>query len=391
MMKKQIVFIEAKPTIYTFKIARALRLTGNYETHLFSFSGVDKDFFGDAFDKIEVLEWSHKINFTNFIDFFRKLFGRDGRKFFNKIKNMNPYVFQITGPDLFTCMTMFFLRRNKQPKIYFAYDIWGLDKRNFLFTKKPGARGSFQKIFEKFCFKMADGVLHKGMPGELELLDYKVNLPDLQFILFLLDEWTIPPVKVGKNEKNLKIVYGGGPLSVWEGRIPFIDVTKIITNQKIPFYTTALSVDVEDDKLFLKEDGKNPFFYFNVKSKSPQKHKKLVGYHYGILPDFYDPNLFDISTRKHEMAGKMIKYLEAGIPVIMNKQLEYMANLVEEHNIGVNIDFEELKNLKEIISKINYVQLQKNVKKFQEKYKLSKQIKKLEDFYGVVVKSVSKN
>jgi len=55
-MKKQIVFIEPKPTVYTYRIARTLKLTGKYETVLVCFSGIDKKFFGKAFDDFHILE-----------------------------------------------------------------------------------------------------------------------------------------------------------------------------------------------------------------------------------------------------------------------------------------------------------------------------------------------
>ena len=136
-----------------------------------------------------------------------------------------------------------------------------------------------------------------------------------------------------------------------------------------------------------KRTKKNPYFYSNVQRKDAEPHKKLLGYDYGILPDFYDPSLFDISTRKHEMAGKMIKYLEAGLPVIMNKQLTFMADLVDQYGIGINIDFNDLKSLRKILKKTDYGTLQKNIKKFQEEFRLSKTIKKLEGFYEKVVKN----
>ena len=109
-MKKQIVFIEPKPTVYAYKIARTLKLTGKYETVLVCFSDVDKNLFSKAYDKFLILELSHKINFKDFFDFFRKIFSKEGRAFFREIKKMRPYIFQITGPDLFSLMIMPFLK-----------------------------------------------------------------------------------------------------------------------------------------------------------------------------------------------------------------------------------------------------------------------------------------
>ena len=381
-MKKQIVFIEAKPTVYTYKLARTLKLSGKYETVLVCFSEIDKDFYSKAYDEFHILEWSHKPNFKNFVDFFRKIFGKKGRAFFRKIKKMKPYVFQITGPDLFSLIMMYFLRKNKSPKIYFAYDIWGLDKRNFLFMKNPGIRGCFQKIFERICFKIADGVLHKGRPGELKLLDYNINLPDLSFVPGCLDEW-ICPVKNRKQDRKIRLVYAGGPWSSQGGISPFSNIIGSIAPQKIYLDAFGSFFDKKEEELFYKKIKKNEYFSLNKKERADKLNKKLSEYNYGIILHFYDSSVSSLTSEK-EMANRLFNYIEAGIPIIINKQLKFMANIVDNNQIGFCIDYKDLKNLKEILLKQDYKKMRKNMIKAREKFRLSKMIKDLEKFYEEV-------
>jgi len=124
-MKKQIVFVEHPTTTYTYKIARSLKLTGRYETVLITFSKIDKSFLSKAYDKIFNFELSHKINLKNLLRFPRQIISKEFKNFLKNIRSLNPYIFQITGPDLFTTIFMFFMK--EKPKVYFAYDFWAFN------------------------------------------------------------------------------------------------------------------------------------------------------------------------------------------------------------------------------------------------------------------------
>ena len=97
--KKQIVFIEYVPTIPTLKIARSLKLTGKYETALVVFSKIDKSLLQKEFDEIIMLDLQHKIDPRNILKLLKKISNGEVLKFFKAIRNLNPYLFQITGPD----------------------------------------------------------------------------------------------------------------------------------------------------------------------------------------------------------------------------------------------------------------------------------------------------
>jgi glycosyltransferase involved in cell wall biosynthesis len=379
-MKKKIVFIEPKLTIYTYRIARTLKLSGNYETVLFCFSDMDKSFLNNAFDEINILEWSHKPNLKNFIDFFRNVFGKKGRLFFDKLKKMKPYLFQITGSDLFTMIAI--LNIKKSPKIYFAYDIWATDKRNFLFTKSPGIKGCFQKSFEKICFKKADGILHKGQPEELKSL--KLKIPDLAFIPGCLDEWIYPPKR--KNiGKDIQLVYASEPWLSHDGAIPFPNVIGKIISQKINFHVFGNFINSKEKELFSSQVKDKNYFHIHKKEKADKLNENLSKYDYGTIFSFYD-NSVSPSVLEGQMPNKLFNYIEAGIPIIVSDQLKFIADIIEENKIGFRINHSDLDNLKKIIIKKDYREMMKNMKKAQEKFRLSKSIKKLENFYDEVAK-----
>ncbi len=378
--KKKIVFVESFFNVPTFKIACALKKTGKYETILILLSKDDKKNLKKAFDKIFIFDLKFNPTPRGLINFFRKIKSKEGKKFLEKMKKINPYVFQITGPELVTLWFMYFLK--KKVKIYYAYDIWKFYDKKFSLKKNSGIMQFFHKFIERVHFKIADGILHKGPPGELNLLSYKVDALDLSFIPYCLDEWIFPPTKK-KRGKEIHLVYAGGLWISWEGHISFLKIIEIITSQKIHFHIFSpydLSMDV-----YKKIEKSNKYFHiYGKEDKQKILNKKLSKFDYGILFDFYDTSMINELWPKTSLGNKIFSYIEAGLPVIINDQLEFTSKIIKDNKIGFSVNYENLKNLRKILMKQNYKQLQKNVQKTQEKFKLSKNIEKLERFYEKV-------
>lgn len=390
MQKKQIVFIEPKPTVYAYRMARSLRLTGRYETILVSFSEVDKKFFEKAYDRILILELSHKLKFKNFIDFLKKILSKEGRDFLKNLSNMEPYIFQITGPDLFSLMAVFLLKKNKSSKIYYSNDLWSADKRNFFITKEFWIKGEVQKFCEKRCFRMIDGVLNKKSIKEFELLNYKVNALKMALPPSCLDEWTFSPKK--KKGKKIHIGYAGSAQDLGIEQISFIDIIRIITFQKIYFHTYGDCLNKKDNEIYIKEAKKNKYYILHKKIDPHGLNREMSKYNYGIIPHFFEPLKLDLnpSLLKTQLVAKMTNYIESGLPIIISDQCDYMIEIIDKYGLGFTIKLRDLKNLRKILEQKNYPELQKNIKKFQDKFKWNKKIKEIEEFYKKVIKMKNK-
>jgi glycosyltransferase involved in cell wall biosynthesis len=384
--KKQIVFIEPNPTALTYRLARSLKLTERYETVLVSFSKIDRKFFGKAYDTILNLELSHKFKLKNLKDLWKKIANKDIRNFFERINKMKPYIFQITGPDLFSLMALSFLQKNLSPKIYYSNDLWGADKRNFFLTREFWGRGELQKFCERRCFKKVDGILSKMSLKDFEFLKYDVIIPKLALFPSNLDEWTFAPKK--KKNKTIHVVYGGSPNAVGGEKISFMEVIKIVTSQEIYIHTYGPCLRESDTQKFLKESKKNKY-YINHEKVTPYKlNAELSEYNYGIFPEFLEQSKADLNPTliKTQLCAKIINYIEAGLPIIVNKQFEYMTGIIEKYGIGFGIDSEDLKHLRKILEKKDYPKLQKNIKKFQETFNWKNKLKDIEKFYEQIVR-----
>jgi len=284
-------------------------------------------------------------------------------------------------------MAMSSLIKNPSPKIYYPNDIWGALKKNYFFTKEFWIKGEFQKFFEKICFKMADGVLNKGAPQHLDLLNYSISVPRMALPSYCLDAWMFPPRK--KKNKEIHVAFGASPAHpLFLGELSHIEIIKTITSQKIHLHTYGPCFDEKENKIFVKESKKNKYYHFHGLVKPGVLNKEMSKYNYGIFLFFMDPvkGIPFTKLAKPMLNSKMINYLESGLPIIINKQYEYMAGIIEKHGLGLAIDAEDLKNLRKILEQKDYSQFQKNIKKFQKEFCLSKKIKEIEAFYDKIVK-----
>ena len=78
--------------------------------------------------------------------------------------------------------------------------------------------------------------------------------------------------------------------------------------------------------------------------------------------------------------AKIITYLSAGIPVVINRELRKTSELLEKFNCGLAIDSSEIKNIGKIICQADYLALKKGVKAFQDAYKTENPALKLANF-----------
>ena len=69
--------------------------------------------------------------------------------------------------------------------------------------------------------------------------------------------------------------------------------------------------------------------------------------------------------------------MEAGLPVLVSKEFEYMYKWVEEHGVGKGIVFSEMADIKKVIEKLELDKMRKNISKKLSDFSLENQIPKL--------------
>ena len=130
--------------------------------------------------------------------------------------------------------------------------------------------------------------------------------------------------------------------------------------------------------------------YFHLEKAVPVDivHKEISKYDFGSMvytPEYldqYQPKYLKIAT-----AYRIFTYLEAGLPIIVSKRMEYIKNMVEENKIGFSIKDEEFDNVHSTIESYDYEELRRNVFKTREKLLFDKHEKDLVNFYDTIIEN----
>jgi len=275
-------------------------------------------------------------------------------------KNKYDYIFVRTEPNL--AGEFFFKLFNDAKKVYYPYDI-------FLFRQKDKERlNKFEVKAEKYCFKNADLIIHKGPKDELSWIKNN-EIPTMNgkinFLPYCFDAWI---TKNKKKVKGIHLVYKGGLNSERKFKI----------NYKQVFDTMArggLDIEIYSSEYIGRQENKRVHIHYN-RYEYPNLIKEIGKYHYGINVFFHNKTV-DPRWKNSALSNKFFSFLEAGLPIIVNDELTFMADLVKKYNCGVVITEKDFYNLKNVLKKQNYKKLLAGVEKARNELLMSKQISRL--------------
>ncbi len=374
-MKKKLLIIDIKPTSLGYKLYSILK--DNLDITLVSLSGREK-YEEQLYKDLGIKVYSFNLMGQRYWKDKKILSGsREGSKFFLKIlelKRKNYDFVLARGTDLGG--KLLFKTFKKQKKIYFPYDIgflvWGL---------KIGERTQKEIEDERYCFKHADFIIHKGPEDELNLIK-KIEVKHIpgkpiQFLPYCFDKWTLPIKKEGDKLKGMHLVYIGNffPPETKMLKISNLEMSKMLAEQ-------GINVHIYTNNPVNHPDGK----YFHTYSEVPnlELNERMSRYNYGFLINFHNMDAIDERLLKTTIANKFISYLEAGIPIVMNDEVEYMVSLIKRFNCGVVISEKDLPNMKKILEKQNYSKLLKGVEKARKYFSLETQKKNVLTGLGLI-------
>lgn len=387
-MKRQIVFVREKPRMRIYKQAYGLAKIGRYELVLIA-SDYNQRFFEPVFDRI--------IN-------YRSLFSRNNllRKSLSKIsvnavskldllnleqiiQRLNPYVFHVHAePNIIPATVMM---KSNSPVIYDAQDLSGTR-----FGVEALERE--ERDAEKYCLENADGIVLKF---DREILDfyrnigYRIECPFLNYLDYCVSE--LFRDNRSNKEGEYELAYAGivSPsfLSVEEeGNNQLLEIARKIIAQKIHFhiFTNPWSMGRKDAYMdYVELDNNNRYFHFHFDKPQGELHSMLCNYHFGC-------SIHDFSRTKRTktfegtaIGNKFSTYLEAGVPIIISRNLKTNTRYVERLGVGIGIELDELDKLYEILCNMDYEELKRNVVSVRmEKMNVMNNIHRLIEFYDRV-------
>jgi len=247
--KKQVVFVEAFPTIMVYKIAKEFRKNG-YETisvRILESKGLSEEFYLEAFDKIihfnlNFFKMTPKDFFPILLSLAQKI-GGIIKATFQTLK-LRPYVVIARANPSWPCALILRLFK-KTPTIYFPYDIRSIIYSTKGIAKKDRGSSEFEINSEKFCFENADGIIYKSAPDVLNYVEGrifdKIDFQKLQlsFLPYCSDEFIVPlnKNKLSKKDKEFHLVsaISIGSINPRDGGF-YVKIGEEIIKQKIHFH-----------------------------------------------------------------------------------------------------------------------------------------------------------
>jgi predicted O-methyltransferase YrrM len=85
------------------------------------------------------------------------------------------------------------------------------------------------------------------------------------------------------------------------------------------------------------------------------------------------------------MAHKFLSYLQAGLPVIIDDNTEYMASLVKKYNIGIVLSDNDYERIPEILNAADYTTLKQNVIRYRKEFSIEIGARKVLSVYDRIV------
>ncbi len=358
---KQIVFVKKNPQVRIFKQAWALKKRyPDYELILIA-KYCEVKFFENIFDKI--------------------IFVKDDKELESIVKAFNPLVYHVHAePNLEPAIV---ISNSNVPVLYDVYDFsglrYGIEKLN-----------DAERNYEKYSLENADAIVFKFKEDILDYYrtnGYNVDSPVLTYLDYCIDDylkWDTP----ASNEYSL--VYAGvlNPSDLPEnkyGNNQYIKFAKSFIKQNL-FYQIYINVwqaDVQSKYWdYLELAKESHYFKFNFSLPQDKLQTEIGKLHFGT--SFHDFS----KTDHHPLFGetsignKLSTYLEAGLPIIVGKNLKYNTEVVEDLGVGFSIDLDDIDNLGLYLKEIDYHEFKNKVKLVREnEFSAYKQVERLMQFY----------
>jgi len=377
--KKKILFLVGHPTFDFLGMSVYLRKTGQYETILLMENPLLIDVMERYFDAVYVYNSFYDVAFI--------------------IGNVTPYVIHTQGAINYYFFAIIAKLLSSSKVVIGLYDIptFGFSKEDYnrIWCKTDTMLDAF--VAEEFAFKGSDGVLvtiHSLEAGQILKERCRSDVPMMEFHSYPCEEFIGDGEKFSDLDGGIHIVYGGIVISPNRprrlyGDVQFMKLIDKLTGQGIyfdiypsPHFRSSSTRRRSSDYIKLSEES--PFFNFRQAVLPDMAPREFAKYDFASMMYLLDGVEFDREHYRMTIPSKFFKYMEAGLPVIVTEELQYVSRLVKEYEIGIVVSQKEIDNLSEIIKSYDYDKLRANVKEAQKQFSMERHIGRLIDFYNRV-------
>lgn len=207
---------------------------------------------------------------------------------------------------------------------------------------------------ERACMAGADGLIAHSLEPNEGFRRYGIARKDRPRTLFFPlycddDAFAAAVPKISETETHL--VYAGGVAGSHRdpkhyGNIQFFGLIETLTGQGLHFHIypspTNIRADVEEYEALSRS---NPRFHFHAPVPQEWLAGELAKYHWGILPFFRELSEQSAAKLKYATTLKLFNYLEAGLPIVVSRDLTYQSWIVERYHAGFALVLREMTSL----------------------------------------------
>ncbi len=285
-------------------------------------------------------------------------------------------------------LTQVVIENARVPVIYDVYDFagvrWGVETLPIQ-----------ERQAERFCLENVNGFVLKFPEEVLDYyrdLGYKVESPMLHYGDYCSEELMVPVDIRRSKPEEWHIVYAGNvaPASLPQekyGYVQFHGMARMLAEQRIHFHVYATPYNSYRSRLFScyrDLEKQVPYFHFHKPVSYRRLSHEICKYHWGAW--IHPPVAYDLSKQAwYGVGNKIISYAEAGLPVVVNRELLFGSKVVQENQIGCVFAYDEIDRLGEILAGIDWIGAQINLEGFRIRYSIANQVERLMEFYQQVL------
>lgn len=125
--------------------------------------------------------------------------------------------------------------------------------------------------------------------------------------------------------------------------------------------------------------------YFNFKKGLPYYSisKALSQYDAGIFFDNISRSSYKLEHFKYNVSSKFFTYIEAGLPIVVYEEAEFMADLVREYNLGSIYKAREPYTIIHAIEEVTHNDYAKNIQSFCNNFSMEEEVKLLMEVHDI--------
>jgi len=258
------------------------------------------------------------------------------------------------------------------------------------YGKNPEMRWLQDELpYEQGCFRDADGVLANSLEPCEGMKIWGVKKPGgrIFFPLYCDNDYFCHSEKKVTDD-GIHLVYVGGiygshrnkshyGLAQLHWLIDYLEPQKV----HLHIYPSPSSVgaDFEEYEAISK---RNPYLHLHASVPQSDLAAELSKYHYGVIPFFLENSNQSNIKLTYSTTLKLFNYTEAGIPILVAKDVMYQSWLVNRYSLGIAVSTkDDFKDVKKLTGHMPYNDQARKVLENRELLSLKEHIPRLIEFY----------